>query len=183
MTLAVRHWFYWDVVLVLLLALVLAPLVFYDGFPISHLPDSTVVRACSIGRTSRILCGRRGVHLTSLWPNRQRLTMILMMPHLRKISRHIYSTFGSSALYSVFSDAQEFLKWLRNNGCVVRIVSNVEYHYKNGSEWDFGVFSSIAGVEKQNGKMYEVALEMDGGMAPAEALHIGDSMCTVLCCM
>ncbi|KAG8079455.1 hypothetical protein GUJ93_ZPchr0007g6042 [Zizania palustris] len=48
MALAVRRRFYWDVVLVLLLALVLVPLVFYDGFPISHLLDSTVLCACSL---------------------------------------------------------------------------------------------------------------------------------------
>ncbi|KAG8044170.1 hypothetical protein GUJ93_ZPchr0040g33515 [Zizania palustris] len=103
-----------------------------------------------------------------------------------KIFRRIYSTFGSSAPYSVFPDAQEFLRWLRNNGCAVGIVSNAESRYKDvilpalglnqGSEWDFGVFSGIAGVEKPDGRMYEAALEMAGGVAPAEALHIGDSM-------
>ncbi|KAG8072212.1 hypothetical protein GUJ93_ZPchr0006g43955 [Zizania palustris] len=56
----------------------------------------------------------------------------------------------------------------------------VKDSFIRGSEWDFGVFSSIAGVDKKNGRMYEVALEMDDGMAPAEALHIGDSMCKVL---
>jgi len=45
-----------------------------------------------------------------------------------------------------------------------------------GSEWDFGVFSGIAGVEKPDPRIYEAALEAAGGVAPAEALHIGDSL-------
>ena len=45
-----------------------------------------------------------------------------------------------------------------------------------GSEWDFGVFSGLEGVEKPNPKIYEIALERAGNIAPKEALHIGDSM-------
>ena len=45
-----------------------------------------------------------------------------------------------------------------------------------GSEWDFGVFSGVAGVEKPDRRIYEAALEAAGGVAPEEALHIGDSM-------
>lgn len=55
--------------------------------------------------------------------------MSMMMPHLRKYSA-VYSTFGSSAPYSVFPDAQQFLRWLRNNGCTVGIVSNASTQYK-----------------------------------------------------
>ena len=45
-----------------------------------------------------------------------------------------------------------------------------------GSEWDFGVFSGIVGVEKPDPRIYEAALEAAGGVAPGEALHIGDSL-------
>jgi FMN phosphatase YigB (HAD superfamily) len=45
-----------------------------------------------------------------------------------------------------------------------------------GSEWDFGVFSGVAGVEKPDRRIYEMALEAAGGVAPEQALHIGDSM-------
>lgn len=38
------------------------------------------------------------------------------------------------------------------------------------------MFSGIVGVEKPDRRMYEAALEMAGGVAAAEALHIGDSM-------
>ncbi|KAG8064872.1 hypothetical protein GUJ93_ZPchr0004g38713 [Zizania palustris] len=75
-----------------------------------------------------------------------------------KVSRQIYSTFCSSALYSVFPDAQEFLRWLRNNCCTVEIISNAEYHYKN-------VILSALGLNQPNMRMYEAALEMDDGMA------------------
>ena len=45
-----------------------------------------------------------------------------------------------------------------------------------GSEWDFGVFSGVIGIEKPDPKIYEIALEKAGNVAPEEALHIGDSM-------
>ena len=45
-----------------------------------------------------------------------------------------------------------------------------------GSEWDFGVFSGLVGVEKPDPRIYEIALEKAGNIAPEEALHIGDSM-------
>lgn len=45
-----------------------------------------------------------------------------------------------------------------------------------GTEWDFGVFSGLEGVEKPNPRIYEIALERAGNIAPEEVLHIGDSM-------
>lgn len=45
-----------------------------------------------------------------------------------------------------------------------------------GSEWDFGVFSGIEGIEKPDPRIYELALERAGNIAPEETLHIGDSM-------
>ncbi|KAL6629935.1 hypothetical protein ACP70R_029700 [Stipagrostis hirtigluma subsp. patula] len=103
-----------------------------------------------------------------------------------RIFRRIYAAFGSSAPYTVFPDAQRFLRWLRRRGIVVGIVSNAEHRYRDvvlpavglnqGSEWDFGVFSGVAGVEKPDPRIYEAALEAAGGVPPAEALHIGDSM-------
>jgi len=44
-----------------------------------------------------------------------------------------------------------------------------------GSEWDFGVFSGLEGVEKPNPKIYEIALERAGNIAAEQTLHIGDS--------
>jgi phosphoglycolate phosphatase-like HAD superfamily hydrolase len=48
-----------------------------------------------------------------------------------KIFRRIYSAFGSSAPYSAFPDAQPFLRWAREKGLTVGIVSNAEYRYKD----------------------------------------------------
>ncbi|KAK9156189.1 hypothetical protein Sjap_003669 [Stephania japonica] len=103
-----------------------------------------------------------------------------------KVFRRIYSTFGSSAPYTVFPDSQPFLRWAREQGLMVGIVSNAEYRYQDvilpalglnqGTEWDFGVFSGLEGVEKPNPRIYEIALERAGNIAPQEALHIGDSM-------
>jgi FMN phosphatase YigB (HAD superfamily) len=38
------------------------------------------------------------------------------------------------------------------------------------------VFSGVVGVEKPDPRIYKLALEMAGNIAPEEALHIGDSM-------
>lgn len=102
------------------------------------------------------------------------------------VFRRIYSTFGSSAPYTIFPDSQPFMRWARQRGLIVGIVSNAEFRYqdvilpalglKQGSEWDFGVFSGCVGVEKPNPRIYEIALEMAGKVAPEEALHIGDSI-------
>ncbi|XP_051128811.1 uncharacterized protein LOC127249832 isoform X2 [Andrographis paniculata] len=103
-----------------------------------------------------------------------------------KIFKRIYATFGSSAPYSIFPDSQPFLRWLHGKGVTVGIVSNAEYRYQDvilpalglhqGSEWDFGVFSGLEGVEKPDPRMYEIALKRAGNISPEEALHIGDSM-------
>lgn len=103
-----------------------------------------------------------------------------------KVFKRIYATFGSSAPYTIFPDSQPFLRWLRGEGIIVGIVSNAEYRYQDvilpalglhqGSEWDFGVFSGLEGVEKPDPRMYQIALERAGNIAPKEALHIGDSM-------
>ncbi|KAK1260116.1 hypothetical protein QJS04_geneDACA020329 [Acorus gramineus] len=102
-----------------------------------------------------------------------------------KVFKRIYSTFGSSAPYTIFSDSQPFMRWAREKGLLVGLVSNAEYRYQDvilpslglnkGSEWDFGVLSGLVGVEKPNPKIYEIALEKAGNIAPCEALHIGDS--------
>ena len=48
--------------------------------------------------------------------------------------------------------------------------------HMQGSEWNFGVFSGLEGVEKPNPRIYEIALERAGNVAPEKVLHIGDSM-------
>ncbi|KAJ0252630.1 hypothetical protein HA466_0118050 [Hirschfeldia incana] len=105
-----------------------------------------------------------------------------------KVFRRIYSTFGSAAPYSVFQDSRPFLRWARQKGLIVGIVSNAEYRYQevilpalglNKREWDFGVFSGMEGIEKPDPRIYKLALERAGNnIAPGEVLHIGDSMRT-----
>ncbi|KDP46793.1 hypothetical protein JCGZ_11164 [Jatropha curcas] len=103
-----------------------------------------------------------------------------------KIFRRIYASFGSSAPYTIFADSQPFLRWACGKGLIVGLVSNAEYRYQDvilpalglnkGSEWDFGVFSGLEGVEKPNPEIYRIALKRAGDIAPEETLHIGDSM-------
>ncbi|KAG2302275.1 hypothetical protein Bca4012_060596 [Brassica carinata] len=103
-----------------------------------------------------------------------------------KVFRRIYATFGSAAPYSVFQDSRPFLRWAREKGLIVGLVSNAEYRYQevilpalglNKGEWDFGVFSGMEGIEKPDPRIYKLALERAGNnIAPEEVLHIGDSM-------
>ncbi|GBG64695.1 hypothetical protein CBR_g46238 [Chara braunii] len=44
-----------------------------------------------------------------------------------------------------------------------------------GSEWDFGVFSGLVGVEKPDHRIYEMAMQAAGSVLPSQVLHIGDS--------
>ncbi|RZR79095.1 hypothetical protein BHM03_00004696 [Ensete ventricosum] len=67
-------------------------------------------------------------------------------------------------------DAETFEKVFR------RIYSSFGSSAPYGSEWDFGVFSGIEGVEKPDPRIYEIALEKAGNIAAEEAVHIGDSM-------
>ncbi|XP_015065558.2 haloacid dehalogenase-like hydrolase domain-containing protein 3 [Solanum pennellii] len=102
------------------------------------------------------------------------------------IYSRIYATFGSAAPYRIFPDAIPFLRWLRKRDVTVGLVSNAEYRYRDiilpalglnqGSEWDFGVFSGLEGVEKPDPRIFEIALKKAGNVAPEEALHIGDSL-------
>ncbi|KAJ4979947.1 hypothetical protein NE237_010727 [Protea cynaroides] len=82
-----------------------------------------------------------------------------------KVFRCIYSVFGSSAPYTVFEDYQPFLRWAR-----------CSFATHQGSEWEFGVFSGLEDVEKPDPRIYEIALEKAGNIAPEETLNIGDSM-------
>ena len=47
-----------------------------------------------------------------------------------KVFIRIYSTFGSAAPYSVFQDSRPFLRWARQKGLIVGLVSNAEYRYQ-----------------------------------------------------
>lgn len=105
-----------------------------------------------------------------------------------KIFRRIYSTFGSSAPYSVFPDAQQFLRWLRNNGCTVGIVSNAEYRYKdvvlpalglnevNSANFSADFISWL--IEPQNSQL----LRQIGGMAFAVLVFVFSCMCALSWC-
>jgi len=103
-----------------------------------------------------------------------------------QVFKRIYAMFGSAAPYLIYSDAQPFLRWARRQGLIVGVVSNAEYRYRDvilpklglhqGSEWDFGVFSGIVGIEKPDPRIFELALQEAGGVAPEQALHIGDNL-------
>lgn len=43
----------------------------------------------------------------------------------------IYGIFGSSAPYEVYADAKPFLRWVREQGIVVGILSNASFRYRD----------------------------------------------------
>jgi phosphoglycolate phosphatase-like HAD superfamily hydrolase len=48
-----------------------------------------------------------------------------------RVFRRIYSIFGSAAPYTLYPDAQPFLRWVRKQGILVGIVSNASYRYRD----------------------------------------------------
>jgi FMN phosphatase YigB (HAD superfamily) len=44
------------------------------------------------------------------------------------------------------------------------------------SEWDFGVFSGIEGVEKPDPEIFKIAVKAAGNICPEQILHIGDNL-------
>jgi phosphoglycolate phosphatase-like HAD superfamily hydrolase len=48
-----------------------------------------------------------------------------------QVFRRIYSIFGSAAPYTLYPDAQPFLRWVRKQGILVGIVSNASYRYRD----------------------------------------------------
>lgn len=103
-----------------------------------------------------------------------------------QVFRRIYSMFGSAAPYTLYPDAQPFLRWVRKQGILVGIVSNASYRYRDiilptlglnkDSEWDFGVFSGIEGVEKPDPEIFKIAVKAAGNICPEQILHIGDNL-------
>ncbi|KAF6136587.1 hypothetical protein GIB67_016043 [Kingdonia uniflora] len=93
--------------------------------------------------------------------------------HIGFVIRNAHNSFVAARISSCrFTSSEEGealavlggVKWAREQGLT------------RGTEWDFGVFSGLEGIEKPDPSIYELALARAGNIAPAEALHIGDSM-------
>lgn len=55
------------------------------------------------------------------------------------IFKRVYASFGSSAPYTVFPDSQPFIRWVRQKGVKVGLVSNGENRYPDAILPAFGL--------------------------------------------
>ncbi|KAF5742865.1 Rhythmically-expressed protein 2 protein putative isoform 1 [Tripterygium wilfordii] len=97
----------------------------------------------------------------------------------------------SSAPYSVFPDSRPFLRWLREKGLTVGLISNAEYRYKDVILPALGLNQktrdpsgtlecspALKVSRNQTQKFIKLLLRFEraGNIAPEEPLHICDSM-------
>lgn len=77
-----------------------------------------------------------------------------------KVFKRIYSSFGSSAPYSVFPDSQPFLRWARQKGLTIGLVSNAEYRYQDVILPALGLNKVLLAMPYSVGKFTTCLIEM-----------------------
>ncbi len=98
------------------------------------------------------------------------------------LERRLYARFSDVASYKLFDDVLPALDGLLEQGYRLGVISNFEgwlqemlVELQVGHLFELAVISGVAGVEKPDPKIYEIALD-SAAVAADEAVHIGDSM-------
>ena len=98
-----------------------------------------------------------------------------------KLARRLFEVFSDSASYRLFDDVLPVLAELSGSGYRIGLISNFEgwlekllVELEVGHLFDTSVISGVAGVEKPDPRIYEMALERAGLPGP-QAVHVGDS--------
>ncbi|MGH2748184.1 MAG: HAD family hydrolase [Actinomycetota bacterium] len=93
----------------------------------------------------------------------------------------LYATFSHPASYKLFDDVLDALDELQAAGYRLGLISNFEQWLEEmlvelevGHLFEAVVISGVAGVEKPDSRIYEIALERVG-VAAENAVHVGDS--------
>ena len=93
----------------------------------------------------------------------------------------LYRVFSDSRSYKLFGDAAPALRQLDEEGYRLSLISNFEgwlekmlVELEVGDVFDVSVISGLAGVEKPDRRIYEIALER-AEVDPSRAVHVGDS--------
>jgi putative hydrolase of the HAD superfamily len=93
----------------------------------------------------------------------------------------LYEVFSSSASYKLFDDVLPTLAVLTAAGYRLGVISNFEEWLEKmlielevGHLFDVTIISGVAGVEKPDPLIYEIALK-EAKVAAGEAVHVGDS--------
>ena len=97
------------------------------------------------------------------------------------LARRLFETFSSSASYKLFDDVLPTLNAIDEAGYRMGLISNFERWLEEmlvelevGHHFEPAIISGIAGVEKPDPAIYELALEK-AGVPPENAVHVGDS--------
>lgn len=97
------------------------------------------------------------------------------------LSSALYRKFSTSSSYALFDDALPALLALDEAGYRLGLISNFEEWLQDilveqdaGHLFDVTVISGLAGVEKPDPRIYEIALE-EAGVPPERCVHVGDS--------
>lgn len=93
----------------------------------------------------------------------------------------LYATFSNAASYALFDDVIPALSTLSTEGYRLGLISNFEgwldemlVELEVGDVFDVKVISGIAGIEKPDPAIYELAVDR-AGIHPSHAVHVGDS--------
>jgi putative hydrolase of the HAD superfamily len=94
----------------------------------------------------------------------------------------LYATFTDVAHYRLFSDVEETLGALANDGYEIGLISNFEEwlellleHLGVTRSFEVRVISGVEGVEKPDPAIFRLALER-AGVEASEAVYVGDSL-------
>lgn len=95
--------------------------------------------------------------------------------------QELYDVFSSRASYRLFDDVVPTLDRLTSSGYRLGVVSNFEEWLEKmlvelevGHLFEVTVISGVAGIEKPDPQIYEIALR-EADVTPDVALHVGDS--------
>jgi putative hydrolase of the HAD superfamily len=93
----------------------------------------------------------------------------------------LFAKFTDLSTYKLFDDVLPALQDLREEGLRLGLISNFERWLEEllveldvGHLFDVTLISGVAGIEKPDSRIYELALH-EAGVAAHEAVHVGDS--------
>lgn len=96
------------------------------------------------------------------------------------LTQHFLEEFWTAENWALFSDVHETIDHLRRRGLRVGVLSNAPSNLPDFLErlgiarhLDFTVVSALEGVKKPDRRIFQAALSR-AGVAPQEALHVGD---------
>ncbi|KAJ2780106.1 Haloacid dehalogenase-like hydrolase domain-containing protein 3 [Coemansia javaensis] len=100
---------------------------------------------------------------------------------LRAAREELIDGFGLATAYRMYDEVPRVLGYLRRRGVKMGVVSNMDEsgemalgHLGIRGYFDFVLRSAVAGVEKPDPRIFEMALNA-AAVPPYDALHVGDS--------